>query len=67
MATDVKKRSQVRDRREEKGQFRRLQRDVVYLWLTDSALVISPNAGGGGEVARSQPMSTAAHRSLIKL
>jgi hypothetical protein len=28
---------------------------------------MSPDAGGGGEVAGSQPMSTAVHRSPIKL
>jgi hypothetical protein len=28
-------------------------------WLTNSALYMSPNSGGGGGVAGSQPMSTA--------
>jgi hypothetical protein len=32
-------------------------------WLTNSALVYSPNAGGGGEFAESQPMSTAVHNA----
>jgi hypothetical protein len=38
-------------------------------WLTDSALVYKPKCGGRGGVAAagSQPMSTAVHRSLIKL
>jgi hypothetical protein len=38
------------------------QRDVVYLGLTNSALVYKPKSGGRGVgVAGSQPMSTAVH------
>ncbi len=36
-------------------------------WLTNGALVYEPKCGGKGEVARSQPMSTAVHRSPNKL
>ncbi len=37
-------------------------------WLTNSALVYEPKCGGGrGGVGRSQPMSTAVHRSPNKL
>jgi hypothetical protein len=37
-------------------------------WLTNSALPrISPNAGEGGELKGSQPMSTAVHKSPNKL
>jgi hypothetical protein len=35
---------------------RGLQRDVVYPWLTNSALVYEPKCGGRGGVAGSQPM-----------
>ncbi len=46
---------------------RGLQRDVVYLgWLIEPS-DMSPNAGGRGGVAGSQPMSTAVCRSLNKL
>jgi hypothetical protein len=45
-----------------------LQRDVVYLsWLTNSALVYEPKCWGLGEVAGSQTMSKAVHRSPNKL
>jgi hypothetical protein len=46
-----------------------LQRDVVFPWLTNSALVYEPECGGGGRggVAGSQPMSTAVHRKPNKL
>jgi hypothetical protein len=53
-----------------RGMSRGLQRDVVYLGLTNSALVpsyVSPNAGGGGGLRGSQPMITAVHRSPNKL
>jgi hypothetical protein len=46
---------------------RRLQRDVVYPWLTNSDLVYEPKCGGRGRVAGYQPMSIAVHRSPNKL
>ena len=36
-------------------------------WLTNRALVYEPKCGGTGGIAGSQPMSTAVHRSLIKI
>ncbi len=41
---------------------RGLQRDVIYLGWPIASSYMSPNAGGGGEVAGSQPISTAVHR-----
>jgi|LakMenEpi03Aug12_release.lakeMendotaPanAssembly.Ray.scaffolds.fasta_scaffold1947218_2 hypothetical protein len=44
------------------GQIRGSQRDGVYLWLTNSALVYEPKCGvGGGGDAGPQPMSAAVH------
>ncbi len=46
---------------------RGIQRDVVYLCWPIAPSCMSPNAGGRGRVARSEPMSTAVHRSPNKL
>ncbi len=46
---------------------RGLQRDVVFFAWPIAPSYMSPNAGGRGGVARSQPMSTAVHRSPNKL
>ncbi len=48
---------------------RGLQRDVVYLgWpIAIAPSYMSPNSWGGGEVAGSQPMRRAVHRSPNKL
>ncbi len=46
---------------------RGLQRDVVYLGWPIAPSCTSPNAGGGGAVAGSQPMSTPVNRSPNRL
>ncbi len=48
---------------------RGLQRDLVYLGWPTAPSYMSPNAGGGGELRGSHPMSmsTAVHRSPNKL
>jgi hypothetical protein len=46
------------------GPYQGVTRRFRLSWLTNSALVYEPKCGGRGEVAGSQPMSTAVHMEL---